>query len=103
MRVLNELEIRALVDARNARAAIEHAFRALHRGEATLANVISMPFQSPEGVAHIKAGHVHDDGVWTTKVSCDFDPGDGSPMLHNGVMLVLSALDGSVVAVLADN
>jgi ornithine cyclodeaminase len=103
MLVLNELEIRALVGPGNARAAIEHAFRALHRGEATLADVISMPFQSPEGVAHIKAGHLHDEDVWTTKVSCDFDPGDGSPVLHNGVMLVLSARDGSVVAVLADN
>ena len=103
MLVLSEPEIRALVDAGNAREAIEQAFRALHRGEATLADVISMPFRNPVGVAHIKAGHLHDDEVWTTKVSCDFDPGDGSPVLHNGVMLVLSAVDGSLVAVLADN
>ena len=103
MLVLDELEIRALVGAGNAREAIAGAFRALHRGEATLADVISMPFRNPVGVAHIKAGHIHDDEVWTAKVSCDFDPGDGSPVLHNGVMLVLSAVDGSLVAVLADN
>jgi ornithine cyclodeaminase/alanine dehydrogenase-like protein (mu-crystallin family) len=57
MLILNESEIRALVDADTARAAVESAFRALHRGEATLANVISLPFRDPEGVAHIKAGH----------------------------------------------
>jgi ornithine cyclodeaminase/alanine dehydrogenase-like protein (mu-crystallin family) len=103
MRVLDEHEIRALVDARKAREAIAGAFRALHRGEATLADVISMPFRDPEGVAHIKAGHLHADDVWTAKVSCDFDPGDGSPVLHNGAMLVVSAVDGGLVAVLADN
>jgi ornithine cyclodeaminase len=103
MLILNELEIRALVDPGKAREAIAAAFRALHRGQATLPSVISMPFRDPSGVAHIKAGHLHDDAVWTVKVSGDFDPGDGSPVSHSGVMLVLSADDGSVVAVLADN
>jgi ornithine cyclodeaminase/alanine dehydrogenase-like protein (mu-crystallin family) len=36
-------------------------------------------------------------------VSGDFDPGDGSPMRHSGLMLVLSASDGGLVGVLADN
>jgi len=103
MLILSESEIRGLVDARTARAAIEGAFRALHRGEATLANVISLPFRKPEGVAHIKAGHLHDDGVWTLKVSADFDPGDGGATRHSGLMLVISAIDGTLVGVLADN
>lgn len=103
MLILNELEIRALVNAGTAREAIAAAFRALHRGEATLPDVISMPFRNPTGVAHIKAGHLHHDAVWTVKVSGDFDPGDGGPLWHSGVMLVLSAVDGRVVAVLADN
>jgi ornithine cyclodeaminase/alanine dehydrogenase-like protein (mu-crystallin family) len=103
MLILNESEIRALVDADTARAAVESAFRALHRGEATLANVISLPFRDPEGVAHIKAGHLHDDAVWTVKVSADFDPGDGAPMRHSGLMLVISAVDGTLVGVLGDN
>ena len=103
MLVLNESEIRGVVDAGTARGAIADAFLALHRGEATLPNVISVPFRDPDGVAHIKAGHLHDDAVWTVKVSGDFDPGDGSPILHSGVMLVLSSVDGSLVAVLGDN
>ncbi len=103
MLILSESEIRGLVDARTARAAIEGAFRALHRGEATLASVISLPFRRPEGVAHIKAGHLHDDGVWTVKVSTDFDPGDGGAMRHSGLMLVISAIDGTLVGVLGDN
>ena len=103
MLILSESEIRGLVDARTARTAIEGAFRALHRGEATLANVISLPFRKPEGVAHIKAGHLHDDGVWTLKVSADFDPGDGGATRHSGLMLVISAIDGTLVGVLADN
>jgi ornithine cyclodeaminase len=65
--------------------------------------VISVPFRRPEGVAHIKAGHLHDDAVWTVKVSGDFDPGDGGPVRHSGLMLVLSAVDGGLVGVLADN
>jgi len=101
--ILNESEIRELVDADRARAAIEAAFRTLHRGEATLAAVISLPFHDPEGVAHIKAGHLHDDGVWTVKVSADFDPGDGSPTRHSGMMVVLSAVDGVLQGVLGDN
>jgi ornithine cyclodeaminase/alanine dehydrogenase-like protein (mu-crystallin family) len=103
MLVLNESEIRALVDADAARAAVEGAFRALHRGEATLPTVISLPFRDPDGVVHIKAGHLHDDAVWTVKVSGDFDPGDGAPMRHSGLMLVISAVDGTLVGVLGDN
>lgn len=103
MLILSESEIRGLVDARTARDAIEGAFRALHRGEATLASVISLPFRRPEGVAHIKAGHLHDDGVWTVKVSTDFDPGDGGATRHSGLMLVISANDGALVGVLSDN
>ncbi len=103
MLVLNESEIRGLVDAGMAREAVSAAFRALHRGEATLASVISVPFKRPDGVAHIKAGHLHDDAVWTVKVSGDFEPGDGGPVLHSGLMLVLSAVDGTLVGVLGDN
>ena len=103
MLVVSETEIRALVDTGTAREAITEAFRALQRGEATLPSVISMPFRDPVGVAHVKAGHLHGDDVWTVKVSGDFDPGDGGPVLHSGVMLVLSAVDGDLVAVLADN
>jgi ornithine cyclodeaminase/alanine dehydrogenase-like protein (mu-crystallin family) len=101
--ILSEPEIRGLVGAGMAREAIAGAFRALHRGEATLPSVISVPFEGPDGVAHIKAGHLHDDAVWTVKVSGDFDPGDGGPVLHSGLMLVLSAVDGTLVGVLADN
>jgi ornithine cyclodeaminase len=101
--ILNEAEIRGLVDAEAARLAIASAFRALHRGEATLPSVISVPFRAPEGVAHVKAGHLHDDAVWTVKISADFDPGDGSATLHSGMMLVVSATDGTLGAVLVDN
>jgi len=101
--ILNESEIRELVDADVARSAVEGAFRALHRDEATLAAVISLPFGDPDGVAHIKAGHLHADGVWTVKVSADFDPGDGGATRHSGLMLVISATDGSLVGVLGDN
>lgn len=103
MLILEESEIRALVDAETARDAIDGAFRALHRGQATLANVISLPFKDPKGIAHIKAWHLHEQGVWTVKVSGDFDPGDGAPTQHSGLMLVISATDGALVGVLADN
>jgi len=68
MVILGEAEIRALVGVDAARAAVDGAFRALHRGEATLGSVISLPFGRPMGLAHVKAGHLHGDGVWTVKV-----------------------------------
>jgi ornithine cyclodeaminase len=101
--ILSESEIRGLIDAGAARLAIASAFRALHRGEATLPDVISVPFRAPEGVAHIKAGHLHEDAVWTVKISADFDPGAGGATRHSGMMLVVSATDGSLGGVLLDN
>jgi len=101
--VLDEKEIRALTNAATAHEVVEQAFRALHRGEATLPGVISVPFSAPEGVAHIKAGRLHTDSTWTVKVSTDFEPEDGGPTIHNGLMLVLSATDGAPVALLLDN
>jgi ornithine cyclodeaminase len=103
MLILNESEIRDLADTDSARAAIADAFACLHRGEATLPSVISLPFSAPEGVVHIKAGHLHDDSVWTLKVSGDFQPGGGAPTLHSGLMLVMSASDGAIAGVLVDN
>lgn len=101
--ILTESEIRGLVDTAGARAAVADGFRSLHRGEATLASVISLPFGRPTGLAHVKAGHLHADPVWTVKVSADFDPGDGSPTLHSGMMFVLSSEDGTLVGTLLDN
>ena len=103
MIILSEPEIRELVDADRARPAIADALLALHRGSATLADIISLPFERPSGAVHIKAGHLHQDAVWTVKISGDFDPGDGSPTRHSGLMLVLSAVDGTLVGTLLDN
>jgi ornithine cyclodeaminase len=103
MVILNEAQIRELVDADAARLAVSDAFRALHRGEATLANVSSLYFADPEGLAHIKAGHLHRDAAWTVKVAADLDPGDGGPVRHGGLMLILSARDGSLLGLLLDN
>jgi ornithine cyclodeaminase len=103
MLVLNEAEIRDLAGAAAAHTVIEEAFRALHRGEATLPGIISLPFTSPEGVAHIKAGHLHRDAVWTVKVSTDIEPADGGPTLHNGLMVVISVVDGAPAGLLLDN
>jgi ornithine cyclodeaminase len=101
--ILNETEIRDLVVAANAHGAVREAFRALHRGEATLPGVVSVDFEAPEGLAHIKAGHLHDDAVWTVKVSTDIEPPDGGPTLHNGLMVVISVVDGSLTGLLLDN
>jgi len=101
--ILSEDEIRELVDAAKAREVVREAFRALHRGEATLPAVISLPFQAPEGLAHIKAGHLHDDDVWTVKVATDIEPDDGGPTLHNGLMAVINVADGALAGLLLDN
>ena len=103
MLILNETEIRSLVDAAAARTVVADAFRALHRGEATLPPPVSVGFRSPNGLAHIKAGHLHRDTVWTVKVATDFETSDGGSMTHDGVMLVISAVDGALACVLLDN
>lgn len=103
MLVLTEREIRDLADAANARDVVQEAFRALHRGEATLPDVISLPFRRPEGLAHVKAGHLHDDAVWTVKVATDIEPEDDGPTLHNGLMVVINVADGALAALLLDN
>ena len=103
MVILSEAEIRELVDVDDARMAVMGAFRALHNGEATIANVISLPFASPRGAVHIKAGHLHVDGVWTAKLSGDFYSDDGGPTRHSGAMFVSSSWDGRLLGVLVDN
>jgi ornithine cyclodeaminase/alanine dehydrogenase-like protein (mu-crystallin family) len=103
MVILEEDAIRSLSDVTRAREVIRDAFHAQHRGEATLPSIISLPFRDPEGLAHIKVGHVHADRTWTVKVSADFFPGNGEPTRHSGMMVVLSAEDGGLVAVLRDN
>lgn len=103
MLVLTEREIRDLADAGNARDVVQEAFRALHRGEATLPAVISLPFRRPEGLAHIKAGHLHADAVWTVKVATDIEPEHEGPTLHNGLMVVINVADGALAALLLDN
>lgn len=101
--ILDEAEIREFVDVDGARMAVAGAFRALHRREATLANVVSVPFANPRGAVHIKAGHLHEDAVWTAKLSGDFYPDGGGATLHSGLMLVLSAFDGELLGLLVDN
>ena len=103
MLILTEREIRDLADAGNARDVVRDAFRALHRGKATLPAVISLPFRRPEGLAHIKAGHLHDDAVWAVKVATDIEPEHGGPTLHNGLMVVINVADGALAALLLDN
>jgi ornithine cyclodeaminase len=101
--ILSEAEIRELVDVDAARVAVEDAFRALHKDEATIANVISLPFLNPRGAVHIKAGHIHKDAVWTAKLSGDFYSDDGGPTRHSGLMLVSSSVDGELMGLLVDN
>lgn len=103
MLILNESEIRELAYAENARSVIEGSFRALHRGDATLPGVISMHFERPSAIAHVKAGHLHDQSVWTLKVSSDIEPDDGGPTRHNGLMLVIDTGTGALAGVLLDN
>jgi len=103
MVILNEAQIRELVDVDEARTAVAGAFRALHEGAATIANVIALPFANPRGAVHIKAGHIHDDAIWTAKFSGDFYPDDGGATCHSGVMFVSSAVDGKLIGVLVDN
>src|SRR5262245_55495969 len=103
MRVVAPGEILAALDEDVALAAIERAFRRLHRGEAQVAAVGHLAFDDPPGDCHIKSAHLRGDDEFVVKVATSFyrNPERGLPS-SNGFMAVISARTGTVRAILHD-
>lgn len=102
--VLNEPEIRALLDPPSCIAAVERAFAVYAAGGAELPGVIHLDVPEQRGEVHIKAGYLHAGRYYAVKVASSFP---GNPALGlspgNGVVLVFDARTGATSAILLDN
>jgi ornithine cyclodeaminase len=92
-------DVRALITPADALSAVRSAFVRLARGEATVPEI--MDFEFPGGEAHVKGAWLHGDELWSVKASTGFYGNVDLPSA-SGISLVLSAVDGRVVAVVMD-
>jgi ornithine cyclodeaminase len=89
-------DVRALLSHADALEAVRGAFVRLAAGEATVPEIMDFAFPGG-GEAHVKAAWLAGDPYWSVKVATGF-PGIGA----SGASLVVSAVDGSVAAVVVD-
>jgi len=94
-------DVRALIGPADVLEVVRSAFVRLARGEATVPEI--MDFEFPGGEAHVKGAWLHGDELWSVKASTGFygNAALGLPSA-SGISLVLSAVDGRVVAVVMD-
>ncbi len=94
--VLQEREIRSLLDPASCIAAVEHAFTSYATGGAELPNVIHLDVPEHRGEIHIKAGYLH-GGDW---YACKFASGFAGR--NDGVVLTFDARTGAPAGILFD-
>lgn len=104
MLLLSESELRQCVRMPDAIEAVEAAFAALQRGEATLPPPVGLDIEAVRGEVHVKGAHLHGDDTFTFKVAAGFydNPERGLPS-GSGLMLVFDARTGFPLALLLDN
>lgn len=103
MLILDRSKIEQLVDFERSFDAISSAYCAASSGEVNLPPVGHITFPDHSGDCHIKYGHVKGDEFFVIKVATGF-PNLGKNDLPNGngILLILSAQTGQVMAVLHD-
>jgi ectoine utilization protein EutC len=101
---LNETEIRSAVTLPEAIQAMEEAFSAYSRKEATVPPVMHLDVPRRSGEVHVKSAHVHTAPEYVIKIAAGFydNKKDGLP-IGSGMMLVFSAQTGFPLAILQDN
>ncbi len=102
-RVITLEQMLSVLPALDLQPAIEAAFVAYSRGQATVPPVGELLFTTPPGDAHIKYGFLHGSHTFVIKVATGFggNPALGLPS-YSGVMLVFSARTGMLETVLLD-
>jgi len=102
--VLQEPDIRALLDPASCIAAVERAFAVYAAGGAELPDVIHLDVPENQGEIHIKAGYLHGGAYYAVKMASGF-PGNPSLGLStgNGMVVVFDARTGAPAAILLDN
>lgn len=103
MLLLNRTEIEQLVDFDISFDDIASAYQATSIGDVNLPPVGHITFPKYGGDCHIKYGHVKNDEFFVIKVATGFpNLGKNDQPNGNGILLVLSAQTGEVLAVLHD-
>jgi ectoine utilization protein EutC len=102
--VLDESEIRALLDGGACIRAVEDAFTAYATGRAELPSVIHLDVPERRGEIHVKAGYLHGGPFYAVKMASGFpgNPALGLPA-NDGLVLVFDAASGVPAALLFDN
>ncbi len=104
IRILNEAQIRKAVKMEEAIAAMEKAFVAYSRKEASLPSVIHLDVPDHKGEVHIKAGYLFGAAEYVVKVASGFwDNREKQLPVTGGLMLVFDSETGFPSAVLLDN
>lgn len=103
MQIIGKEEILQHVDVRAVLGDIENGFKAFAAGKAQVAPVTHLGFDAANGECHIKCAHVADDDVFTVKLATGFydNPAKSLPS-SNGFMAVISAVNGTPLAILQD-
>jgi len=103
MKIIPEADIRANVDRDGALKAARRAFRALGSGLASQPAPVALEFPERDAEAHVKCAYLHGSEIFAVKVASAFYDEERRALPGAGAILVLSATDGSVLGVLADN
>lgn len=102
--VLDERDIRMLLDPQSCIAAVERAFTAYAAGGAELPGVIHLDIPEAHGEIHIKGGYLHGAAYYAVKFASGFpgNPTAGLPAT-GGLVVVFDAHTGALAAILLDN
>lgn len=103
MIILERPEIEALVNIEKAFPAVEKAYLAMSKGLVNLPPVGHITFPKLDADCHIKYGHIKGDAFFVIKVATGFPLNSDQGLSNgNGMLLVLSAETGAVLAMLHD-
>jgi ornithine cyclodeaminase len=102
--ILNEPEVRSLIDPRMALQAVREAFAKLALGEVTLPVVLDLDIPERQGEFHVKGAYVHGSPYYSIKTASGFfrNPELGLPV-GAGMVCVFDSTTGMPVAILFDH
>lgn len=104
LRVLNEQEVRSLIDGSDALEAVRDAFARMGRGETTVPPVMIIWVPENGGEVHVKAAHIHHAPYYAVKFASIFERNSdlGLPQV-SGQVYVYDAVTGFLAGMLLDN
>jgi ornithine cyclodeaminase len=104
IRVLNEAQIRKAVTIEEAITAVEKAFLAYSKKQASLPSVIQLDVPDNHGEVHVKAGYIFGEQDFVVKIASGFWENRKKDLpISSGMMVAFSSETGFPVAILLDN